>query len=299
MKKNHYELLGVSNMASPEEIKKAYRKLAIKYHPDTSADKKNASEMFKQVSEAYKVLMDPATRFNYDTSLKVAPPPTPRAPASSGKTQSQQKRRVPQPPPNGATGRNLVYHMNVAIEDIFKNTKKTISYMRTHHGFRQNSTVVVDVPAGVPNGQKLRLRGAGESLTPKQTPGDLIVHIHYAEHPWFQVVDDDLVLTVPISSVQWLLKDVISIPTPQGRRDIGIPLEDEFGKIIVQVSGLGLPIKGSAKQFGDLYVKMKVQSPPPISESVRAEARKLAKILPKSKEELNFEEYLKNYEKKS
>lgn len=299
MKKNHYELLGVSTMASPEEIKKSYRKLALQYHPDTNANKKDASEMFKLISEAYKVLMDPESRFNYDASLKTTPPPAPRPHTASSKTSGTQKRRVPQPNTSASAGRNLVYHLNVSIDDLFRNTKKTISYMRTHHGARQSSTVVVDVPAGVPNGQKLRLRGAGESSSAKQAPGDLIVHIHYAEHPWFQADDHDLVLTVPISPLQWLLKDIITIPTPHGKRDIAIPLEDEFGKLVVQVTGLGLPVKGSAKQFGDLYVKMKVQSPPPLSDSARTEVRKLAKILPKSREELNFEEYLKNYEKKS
>lgn len=300
MKKTFYEILGVSAMASPEEIKKAYRKLALQYHPDTNPNKKEATEMFKIVSEAYKTLMDPEDRFTYDASLKATPPPTAaRAQAATTKSTTTQKRRVPQPSAAVGTGRNLVYHLNVSIEDLFRNTKKTITYMRVHHGTRQSSSVIVDVPMGIANGQKLRLRGAGESQSAKQPPGDLIVHVHYAEHPWYQVDEHDLILTVPISPLQWLLKEIVTIPTPHGKRNVAIPLEDEFGKIVVQVTGLGLPVKGNAKQYGDLFVKMKVQAPPPLSESVRAEAHKLAKILPKSKEELNFEEYIKNYEKKS
>lgn len=300
MKKSYYELLGVSNMASPEEIKKAYRKLALQHHPDTNAGKKESTEMFKAISDAYKTLMDPEDRFNYDATLKTPPPPPPPR-ASTGKTPSAtHKRRVPQPTTSPASsGRNLVYHLNVPIEDLFRATKKTITYMRVHHGTRQSSSVIVDVPAGVPNGQKLRLRGAGESVSGKQTPGDLIVQVHYAEHPWFQVDESDLVLSVPISPLQWMLKEKITIPTPHGKREVAIPLEDEFGKIVVQVTGMGLPIKSGSNQFGDMFVKMKVQSPPPLSDNVRTEARKLAKILPKSKDEINFEEYLKNYEKKS
>lgn len=300
MKKNHYELLGIDTTASPDEIKKAFRKLAMQYHPDKNANNKAATEMFKMLNEANATLSDPEKRFEYDATLRAsAPEPTPRPSQSPTKTHAAQKRRVPQPHVQSTPGRNLVYHLTVPLEDIFKGCKKTISFIRTIQGQRQSSTVVVDIPAGVVNGQKLRLRGAGESLSAKQPPGDLIVHVHYAEHPFFTVDESDLVVSVPISPLQWLLRDIITIPTLHGKRDIAVPLEDEFGKIVVQVSGLGLPLKDDKKRFGDLFVKMKVQTPPPLSDSVRAEIRKLVKLLPKSKEETQYEEFLKTYDKKS
>lgn len=299
MKKNHYELLGVAPTASPDEIKKAFRKLALQYHPDKNANNKAATEMFKLLNDANSVLSDPEKRFEYDNSLRVTAYEPTRAAPNPGKTHAAQKRRVPTPNAPSTSGRNLVYHLNVPLEDIIKGSKKTITFIRNMHGQRQSSTVVVDIPPGVANGQKLRLRGAGESLSAKQVPGDLIVHVHYAEHPFFSVDESDLVVTVPISPLQWLLRDIVTIPTLHGKRDVAIPLEDEFGKIVVQVTGLGLPLKDDKRRFGDLFVKMKVQTPPPLSDSVRAEIRKLVKVLPKSKEETAYEEFLKTYDKKS
>jgi curved DNA-binding protein len=300
MKKTHYELLGIASTASPEEIKKAFRKLALQYHPDKNANNKAATEFFKLLNEANTVLSDPEKRFEYDKTLRIStPPPTPRSTQAPAKSKMAQKRRVPQPSTETSLGRNLVYHLNVPLEDIFSGCKKTITFIRTFQGQRQSTSVVVDIPAGVVNGQKLRLRGTGESLSAKQPPGDLIIHIHYAEHPFFTVNASDVVVTVPISPIQWLLRDSIAVPTLHGKRDIVIPAEDEFGKIVVQVSGLGLPLKDNKNRFGDLFVKMNVQSPEPISDSIRAEIRKLVKLIPKSKEETQYEEFLKTYDKKS
>lgn len=300
MKKNHYELLGITPTSSPDEIKKAFRKLALQYHPDKTANNKAATEFFKLLNEANTTLSDPEKRFEYDKTLRTtAPGPKPQTTQSPAKTKTTQKRRVPQHNAQTSPGRNLVYHLNVPLEDILMGCKKTITFIRTVHGQRQHATVEVDIPAGVVNGQKLRLRSAGESLSAKQPAGDLIVHVHYAEHPFFTVDESDLVVTVPISPLQWLLRDNITIPTLRGKREVVVPQEDEFGKIVAQVSGLGLPLKDNKNRFGDLFVKMKVQTPPPINDSVRAEIRKLVKLIPKSKEETQYEEFLKTYDKKS
>ncbi|MCC6138187.1 MAG: J domain-containing protein [Bdellovibrionaceae bacterium] len=296
MNKTHYALLGVAPTASPEEIKRAYRKLALQYHPDTNP-KKDAAEIFKTLTEAYKVLSDAEARFTYDASLKVIAP-EPHKSASKTNSSTQKRRVVPQPNTENV-GRNLAYHLNISLEDVLKGTKKTITYIRNNRGARQTSSIVVDIPQGISDGQRLRLRGAGESLSAKQPPGDLVVHVHYTEHPWFQVDECDVILTVPISWTQWLLKDVISIPTLHGKKEVAIPAADEFGHIAVQIANLGMPIKDDKRRFGDMFIKMKVQSPPPLNDIQRAEIRKLSKLLPKSKEETIFEEFLKTYEKKS
>lgn len=294
MAKTHYELLGVVPTASPEEIKKAYRKLALQYHPDTNP-KKDAAEIFKTITAAYKILSDPHRRFEYDSSIKEVAPEARKTAATKPST-PQKKRVVPQS--NVGPGRNLVYHLNLPLEDVLKGAKKTITYIRTLNGTRQSSSIVVDIPQGIINGQRLRLRGAGESLSVKQPPGDLVVHVHFAEHPWFQIDESDVILTVPISWTQWLLKEVITIPTLHGIKEVAIPAADEFGHIALQVTNLGLRLKDDKRRYGDMYIKMKVQSPPVLSENVRAEIRKLSKLLPKTKEETIFEEFLKSYEKK-
>lgn len=287
MKKTLYELLGITQSASPEEIKKAFRKLAIKYHPDTNPNKKETEELFRSISSAYKILSHGTSRFKYDATLKENAP--------SVKTTGTKKHA-----PSAATtsvGRNLAYHLNIALEDLFRDGKKTISYLRHFQGKRVSASVVVDIPIGTMNGQKLRLRGAGESLTSRQIPGDLIVHIHYAEHAFFRINGFDVLLDVPISLFQFLLKEPLAVPTLHGKKIIAIPTADEFGDIAVTLPGLGLPIKRGTNRYGDLFIKMKVQSPPEISDSLRTEIHKISKLLPKSREEFIFEEFFKKYEK--
>lgn len=299
MKKNFYELLGVATTASPEEIKKAFRQLALKYHPDIHKNKKIAEELFKAISIAYKTLSDAESRFSYDSTL---------APASSSiedtqpgsKTPPSKKRRVPQTHVAASSGRNLIYHLNISLEEAVRGCNKTISYVRTHHGKRVTASIAVPIPKSVNNGQKLRLRGAGESENSKQIAGDLIIHVHYIDHSFYSISEFDVILHVPISIAQWLLKEKVIVPTLYGKKEIRIPEADEFGHCVVELPGLGLPIKNDInikkdqRRTGDMFVKMKVQSPPPLEASLRAEVTKLSKLLPKSKEEIIFEEFLKN-----
>lgn len=296
MKKNYYDLLGVSTMASPEEIKKAYRKLALKYHPDTNQGQ--SAEIFKELTEAYKVLISPESRFTYDASLNTPPPqapPTKSRPTPGARQSTPPKRTAPTKPMS--TGRHLVYHLNVSLEDVFAGVTKNISYMRTVNGKRQNSSIPVLVPAGVRDGQKLRVRGAGESVSSQQIAGDLVVHVHYVPHPFFQVDSNDLVITIPVSPLKVMLGDPIVVPTLHGLREVVAMPADEFGQTVIKIDGAGLPLKDGASSFGDLYVRLNILPPPVISDSLRAELRRVSALLPKSAEEKSFEEFVKQYEK--
>lgn len=291
MTKTFYDLLGVSSTASPEEIKKAFRKLALQHHPDMNSASNSSDEIFKKISEAYKILSDPERRFTYDSSLqKTATPPVPTAPSGT-------KKRTAPAQKSTSTGRHLAYHLNISLEDIVRGIEKTISYMRTFEGRREQTSVSLHIPAGTANGQKLRLRNAGDSGSKLEKPGDLIVHIHYADHPYFKILDSDVLMTVPVSALQWLLKSPIEIPTLYGIKVIPMPSQDEFGNITTELPQYGLPIKGDIKNRGDFFITMKVQSPADIDDSTRKEIMKLSKIWPKTKDELMFEEFIKNVKK--
>jgi DnaJ-class molecular chaperone len=293
MKKTFYDLLGISSMASPEEIKKAYRKLALQLHPDKNPHK-DAAELFKQLTEAYKILSHAASRFSYDASLHTASTPPPTKTGGTTRTTPSAKKSTAAP---SQTGRTLIYHLNISLEEAFDGAKKNISYMRTIHGKRQSSNVIVDIPPGIRDGQKLRIRGAGESLSPKQHAGDLVVHAHYAPHPYYIVDDSDLVMTVPISSLKVFLGESISVPTLHGIREVSPMSADEFGQTVIKIDGAGLRHKDGTSSYGDLYVKLHVLPPPPATEALRAELRRISNLLPKTEEESKFEEFLKKYEK--
>lgn len=288
MSKTLYELLGVDPSASPEEIKKAFRKLALLHHPDMNAGA-SAAELFKNITAAYKTLTDAEKRFSYDSSMRTKTASPKASPSSS-------RRRVPTTP-NTSVGRNLVYHLNVSLEDIAKGTEKTISYMRTLSGKRVHTNVVISIPPGTADGQKLRLRGAGDSESPQQKTGDLLAHVHYTEHPYFKVLDHDILMTAPISVTQWLLREPIEVPTLYGIKVVPLPEPDEFGHLSIEIPNYGLPIKGDTKNKGDFFIKMKVQSPETLNDSARKEIVKLSKIWPKTKDEMMFEEFLKNVKK--
>jgi len=288
MSKTLYDLLGVPPASSPEDIKKAFRKMALLHHPDRNRSDASA-DLFKKITEAYKLLTDPEKRFAYDAQIREKSSAAKSSPTTS-------KRRVPNSQ-NSSMGRNLVYHLNVCLEDIIKGTEKTISYMRTLHGKRVHAQVQLSILPGTADGQKLRLRGAGDSGSLQQKPGDLLVHIHYIEHPHFKVLDNDIVITVPISVTQWLLQEPLVVPTLYGMKKIPFPQPDDFGELTAQLPQYGLPIKGNINNKGDLFIKIKVQSPDSIDDSTRKEIVKLSKIWPKTKDELMFEEFLNDTKK--
>ena len=225
--KDYYQALGVSKSASPAEIKKAYRKMALKYHPDRNQGDKGAEAKFKDISEAYAVLSDPEKKKQYDmfgedgfhkrftqedifrdfdfgTIFKEfgfrteGRGPNIFSQIFGGPGQTQYRAGGPFESahggfggqPQGMRGQDLVYELSVTLEDVVTTTDKVISYQV---GGRPEK-VSVKVPAGISSGKKLRLSGKGQHGTYGGTNGDLYIQVRVIDHPLFKREGDDLIL---------------------------------------------------------------------------------------------------------
>jgi curved DNA-binding protein len=278
--KDYYQILGVSKNATDAEIKKAYRKLAMKYHPDHSKGNKNSEEMFKKVSEAYAVLSDKEKRQQYDTfgstdfhqrysqedifrnvdlgdilrefgfggqgtrfSFGGGSP-------FSGPFGGHQRRQAP------VKGSDLVYELPLTLREVASGTSKTVAFQ--HQGRSENITV--KIPPGMITGKKLRLAGKGEQSGYGGAPGDLYIQSRVSADPVFTTDEYDLHTTVTIRLSESLLGTQVAIPTLDGGElNLKIPPGTRH-KTRMRMAGHGLPkMKGDAK--GDLYATIAVDIP--------------------------------------
>ncbi len=274
MSKNYYEILGLTPAASAEEIKKNFRKLALKFHPDKNQGDLSAEKKFKEMTAAYSVLSDPFKKSDYDRIhfpqkqvKKSAPRSTASAPAAKKTT---------------SAGKNLIYQLHLTLEEAFSGCEKTISYVRTINGARKTSQIPVVVPRGIRQDKKLRIRGAGESLSAHQTPGDLIVHIHVAPHHHYTLDGNDILLKVPLSFIDFLTGDPVKVPSLHGPVLVPKILLDDFGVASVQIEKKGFPVTENSRSFGDFYVRFIVDVPPALDENQKEKLRQVKKILPVS-----------------
>lgn len=274
MSKNYYEILGLTPAASAEDIKKNFRKLALKFHPDKNPGDHSAEKKFKEMTAAYSVLSDPFKKNDYDRIhfpqkqvKKSTSRPTATAPSAKKAT---------------ATGKNLIYQLHLTLEEAFSGCEKAISYVRTIHGVRKTSQISVVVPRGIRQDKKLRIRGAGESLSPNQTPGDLIVHIHVAPHRHYTLDGNDILLKVPLSFIDFLTGDPLHIPSLHGPVVAQKIHLDDFGVASVQIEKKGFPVSENSRSYGDFYVRFVVDVPPTLDENQKDKLRQVKKTLPVS-----------------
>lgn len=280
--KDYYQVLGIARGASPDDIKLAYRRLARKYHPDVSR-LPGAEEHFKAVNEAYETLSDSSKRFQYEQQQNNArasantPPPkdTTQAHEATRKVDvaffeeiSKQdlpdtrrgaailnslfgkKRRDKTPKAQTHTAAEPEeYHLTLQVEDLFFDTVKAIQASN-------GDTIQVRVPKGSEEGTRLRLHGKGAK------GADLTLIIHIAEHPYYELIGQDLYLDLPITPWEAALGATISAPTPSGPVSLKIPAASQSGKKM-RLPGRGLSL-GSQK--GDMYITLQIQTPPANSE---------------------------------
>ena len=282
--KDYYKILGVEKNASSAEIKKAYRKMAMKYHPDHAKGDKASEEKFKQISEAYAVLSDEEKRKQYDTYGS----------ADFNQRYSQEDifrnfdfgdifkefgfggrgfstgdggfrfsfggggspfggRAGRQPAPKGS---DLVYELPLTLKEVAAGTNKTISFQ--HQGRSQN--INVKVPKGMIGGKKLRLAGKGEPSAYGGAAGDLYIKSVVLEDPTFSLDGHDLVVNREIKLTDALLGTQIPIPTIEGKElTLKIPPGTRH-KTKMRLAGRGIPhMKGEGR--GDLFVQILVNIP--------------------------------------
>ncbi len=291
--KDYYKILGVERTANEEQIKKAYRKLARKYHPDVSKEK-DAEEKFKEVSEAYEVLKDAEKRKAYDTmgsyqpGQDFRPPPDWEQQFHSGGGGFQDVEdvdlfdllsglgrsgfRTGGAGRSGGTfrmrGQDYEVTAHLSVEDAARGTELEIPLPITEMSEggqlrRTTKNVKVRIPKGATDGQRLRVPGKGGPGHGGAPDGDLYVNIQLKPHDLFRVSGHDLYLEVPVAPWEAALGAEVQIPTLDGRVSVKIPPGSRAGQKL-RVRGKGLPRPGGGE--GDLFAVLQVVTPSVLSE---------------------------------
>ena len=268
MDKDFYATLGVSKDASDADVKKAYRKLARMYHPDQNPGDEAAEKKFKEISEAYAVLSDPQERQEYDAIRAMGGGARFSAPGGAGGGGFEDILNSmfggagargalpgvgsPFEFDTGGVGLDLDLKvaMSVTLEESVKGGEKRV---RLPSGKELN----VKVPAGVTAGQQIRLKGQGESA-PGHRPGDLLITIQVAPHPFFKVEGSDIRLDLPITLYEAVLGAKVRAPTLGSAVELSIPKNTSSGRTF-RLKGKGLP-KGDGS-MGDLFVTTRIVLP--------------------------------------
>ncbi len=303
--KDYYKTLGVSKSASAEEIKKAYRKLALQHHPDRNPGDKSAEARFKEISEAYAVLGDAEKRKQYDmfgaegfqrrftqedifrgfdfgsifrefgfggggrgrnqfSDIFGGMGDTGQDFFRGGGFQGQNR---------AAKGRDLIYELPMTLEELCVTTSKVIAYNVDGH----QEKVSVKVPAGIAEGQKLRLRGKGEAGMYGGPHGDLYIKIKVLEHPIFKRDNVDLYLKHQIRFSEAVLGVEVEVPTIDKKLlKLKIPPGTQDNAKF-RLKGYGLPRPNGEKR-GDAFVEIGIAVPKKLTEEQESVVRSLTEV---------------------
>ncbi|HEE0203804.1 TPA: DnaJ domain-containing protein [Legionella pneumophila] len=287
MDKDYYKIMGVSQDASEKDIKMAYRKLARKYHPDISKEP-DAEERFKEMAEAYEVLKDPKKRSEYDQYLKYKEF-NPQSDGFTGRRTQEQPfqefhfdsdffetlfghSRYQQQP---MTGQNYHGKITISLEEAYHGAVKNLQVPVEQGTETKIQTLKVKIPAGVKSGQQIRLAGQGGSGSGGGTRGDLYLTVEVMKHPIFDVMENDIYLTLPVTPWEAALGATVVIPTLAGKIDLKIPPGSQGGQKL-RIKNRGLP--GSPP--GNQYVLLKIITPPAQTEEAKALYKKMAEVMP-------------------
>jgi curved DNA-binding protein len=292
--KDYYDVLGVARTATDAEIKKAFRKLAHKYHPDVAKDKRTAEEKFKEINEANEVLSDPEKRRKYDElganwnhPERQAPPPTAGFGGSAeqgsefhfdgtGFSDFFEQFFGSRGRPFGGFGRaggnggegetfaqrgqDIEGDILVTLDEILHGSARTIRLQRTDPRTGQSiaQTLRVKIPPGVREGQLIRVAGKGQEGIGGGDSGNLYLRVRFAQHPDFRVRGADLYYDLDLAPWEAVLGATVHIPTLDGTVSLKIPAgtvsERQF-----RLRGKGLPTSDGTR--GDLYAVVSIEVP--------------------------------------
>ena len=318
--KDYYKILGVPKDATAEQIRKAYRKLARELHPDVNKAA-GAEQRFKEVNEANEVLSDPEKRKRYDQvganwqqyeqwqqqgsgrnfewvftgpggfqygnggedfeaggfsdffrtffgDLGGA-----AGTATRGGTTTRRGARA-------RSGQDFETVVEVSLPEAYKGTERSIEVQEPNGETRR---LTVKVPAGVRDGQRIRLGGAGGKGTAGGAAGDLYLVVRVREHPFFKRDGDDIRIELPVTLAEAVTGAEVVVPTPKGRVTLRIPPETQNGRVI-RLAGQGMPRLGASRTgapapgtgHGDMYVTVKLVLPTKLTDEERAAIKKIA-----------------------
>ncbi|MET0407512.1 MAG: DnaJ C-terminal domain-containing protein [Hyphomicrobium sp.] len=301
--KDYYKILGVERDATQEDIKKAYRQLARKFHPDINKDD-GAEAKFKEIGEAYEALGDVEKRAAYDqlgkdmkAGQEFRPPPNWDAGfeysgAPGGGDFSDFFSSIfgaERAASAGRAGRgHSAFHMRgedhhaaivIDLQDALQGATRTISLRMPElddggHVLVRDKSLTVQIPKGVTEGQSIRLKGQGSPGTGGLPNGDLYLEIRFRPDKLYRVVGKDLYLDLPVTPWEVALGASVRMPTPAGAIMLKVPAGSANGREL-RVRGRGIP----AAEPGDLYAVLKVVWPPATDEKARKIYEEMAKEL--------------------
>jgi curved DNA-binding protein len=285
--KDYYAIMGVDRDATQDEIKRAYRRLARKYHPDVSKET-DAEERFKEVGEAYEVLKDPEKRAAYDnlgadwkSGQDFRPPPdwnegfefhggfTGAAPKdfsdffeslfgheAFGRDSGRSGRRTYR-----ARGEDTHARILIDLEDAYRGSSRTVDLEHTEispdgRPFTRKRTLNVRIPKGVRQGQHIRLARQGSKGIGNGEAGDLYLEVEFRPHRDYRVEGKDVFINLAVAPWEAALGATVKVTTPSGQVDLTIPPNSTNGRKL-RLKGRGIP----AKQPGDLYVVVNIVLP--------------------------------------
>ena len=303
--KDYYKVLGLERSVTQDEIKKSFRKLARKFHPDINKDA-GAEAQFKEISEAYEVLGEPEKRAAYDQLGKdvkpgqeFRPPPdwdagfefsgSPSKGAAADHSEffdalfgrmRQQARGL-----RGGTefhARGEDHHAKIFIDllDAFGGAARPISLRvpevdATGHVVLKERSLNVTIPKGVTEGQSIRLKGQGAPGIGRLPAGDLYLEIHFKPESLYRVVGRDLYIDLPVTPWEAALGASVKMPTPNGAINLKIPAGSTQGRQL-RIKGRGIP----AIEPGDLYAVLEIVLPPADTERAKNVYENMARDLP-------------------
>jgi curved DNA-binding protein len=298
---DYYEALGVSREASEDEIRRAYRSLARRYHPDVNKDP-GAEDRFKQISEAYEVLRDPEKRERYDrlgaswrSGQDVSADPGFEQGFQAGngfgdigfdlggdrfsdffegffgRRGARGARTTGRPGFEGFTirGSDQEATLELALEEAARGGKRWIS-------LGDGRSIEVDIPRGVRDGQRIRLAGEGGRSTGGGAAGDLYLRVRLKPHPRFRVEGRDLYADLPVAPWEAALGAEVPMPTLDGDARVKVPPGSSTGRRL-RLRGQGLPGTGSSKA-GDLYAIVTIRVPKKLTKRERELFERLASV---------------------
>jgi curved DNA-binding protein len=298
--KDPYQILGVARSAAPDEIKKAYRRLAKQHHPDRNPNDKGAGQRFKEIQAAYEVLGDPQRRAEYDRYGAGGPRPDVHAWSSrpvgaedvafdfnslgdlssifeqffsragggmggmGGMGGARTRRRTAAPRRPAERGADLETSVELSLEEAVRGTTRELRLSTGEPGAHEE-VIQFRVPPGVNDGQRIRVRGKGQEGAGGR--GDLLIRCHMRPHPYFRREDHDILLEVPVTVAEAALGAPVEIPTLEGPTIVKIPPGTSSGTKL-RLRGRGVNDQRSGVT-GDMYAIVRIMLPKTLSERAR------------------------------
>ena len=307
--KDYYQTMGVEKSATPDDIKKAHRKLARKYHPDVSKEK-DAEARFKELAEAYDVLKDPEKRAaydqlgaNYKAGQDFSPPPDwagqQRGGGFTGGEHTDHSeffdslfREMGNRERSGGQrqrtheafdmhGQDQHAKIQINIEDSYLGATRTIELRMPHETANgrvqmQNRSIEFVIPKGIRAGQHIRLSAQGSPGMGRGSPGDLYLDVEFLPHPLYRTDGYDVSMDLPVAPWEAALGAEVEAPTPTGRVEVKIPAGSIAGRKL-RLKGRGLPGAGS-RPPGDFYFVLQTSLPPATTDAEKQAYTEMATV---------------------